>query len=158
MPSILKRSPRVLIIQEASVKPGRDKLQGIFNYMHLYGPWHLDMIQSRASERAIRAWSNQRGEAFRQTGKQAGCSCAIYKVPRPGTDWKRERRVLTRWLLSLPKPAGVLTAMDTRASSSKHPRLLRRRAYSYPRVIPDRHTPAGCRGHPGQRIYQDQRG
>ncbi|MFO7936594.1 MAG: DNA-binding transcriptional regulator [Kiritimatiellia bacterium] len=182
------------------MKPGRDKLQGIFNYVHLYGPWHLDMIQSRASEHTIRmsrnwneydgiiadqiafdlipvirntrrpivliatpppdiaasplfsripciaedstgigaiaadyfikrglkhiayvgdplmrTWSNQRGDAFRKRGQQAGCSCAIYAPPRPGSDWKRERRDLSHWLLSLPKPTAILAAMDTRA-------------------------------------------
>lgn len=55
MPSILKRTPKVLVIQETSVQPGKDKLQGIFNYVHLYGPWHLHLIQSRAAEQTVRA-------------------------------------------------------------------------------------------------------
>lgn len=55
MPSILKRTPRVLVIQETCVLPGRDKLRGIFNYIRLYGPWHLHLIQSRAGEQEIRS-------------------------------------------------------------------------------------------------------
>lgn len=54
MSSVLKGTPKVLVIQETSVQPGRDKLQGIFNYVHLFGPWHLHLIQSRASEQKIR--------------------------------------------------------------------------------------------------------
>ena len=42
------------MIQETCVQPGRDKLQGIFNYIRLYGPWHLHLIQSRADEQKIR--------------------------------------------------------------------------------------------------------
>ena len=46
----LKRIPRVLVIQETSVQPGRDKLRGIFNYAHLYGPWHLQLVHGRSGE------------------------------------------------------------------------------------------------------------
>ncbi|MFA5190084.1 MAG: hypothetical protein WC740_05115, partial [Verrucomicrobiia bacterium] len=50
MANILKRIPRVLVIQETSVQPGRDKLRGIFNYTHLYGPWHLYLVHGRLGE------------------------------------------------------------------------------------------------------------
>ncbi len=50
MPTTLKRIPRVMVIQETSVQPGRDKLRGIFNYAHLYGPWHLHLVQGRSGE------------------------------------------------------------------------------------------------------------
>lgn len=50
MPKILKRIPRVMVIQETSVQPGRDKLRGIFNYAHLYGPWHLHLVHGRLGE------------------------------------------------------------------------------------------------------------
>jgi len=64
MPSILKRTPKVLVIQETCLQPGRDKLQGIFNYIHLYGPWHLHLVQSRADEqkiRSLRDWNEYDG-------------------------------------------------------------------------------------------------
>lgn len=47
---VLKHIPRVLVIQETSVQPGRDKLQGIFNYAHLYGPWNIHLIHGRSGE------------------------------------------------------------------------------------------------------------
>jgi len=50
MPKTLKRIPRVMVIQETSVQPGRDKLRGIFNYAHLYGPWHLHLVHGRSGE------------------------------------------------------------------------------------------------------------
>lgn len=39
-----------MVIQETSVQPGRDKLRGIFNYTHLYGPWHLHLVHGRSGE------------------------------------------------------------------------------------------------------------
>lgn len=50
MLKILNNIPRVMVIQETSVQPGRDKLRGIFNYAHLYGPWHLQLVQGRSGE------------------------------------------------------------------------------------------------------------
>lgn len=50
MSKVLTHIPRVMVIQETSVQPGRDKLRGIFNYAHLYGPWHLHLIHGRAGE------------------------------------------------------------------------------------------------------------
>jgi LacI family transcriptional regulator len=46
----LQRIPRVMVIQETSVQPGRDKLRGIFNYARLYGPWHLHLVHGRSGE------------------------------------------------------------------------------------------------------------
>lgn len=50
MAKTLTHIPRVLVIQETSVQPGRDKLKGIFNYAHLYGPWHLHLVHGRSGE------------------------------------------------------------------------------------------------------------
>ena len=50
MVKILDHIPHVMVIQETSVQPGRDKLQGIFNYARLYGPWHLHLVHGRAGE------------------------------------------------------------------------------------------------------------
>jgi len=200
MPAILKGTPKVLVIQETCVLPGKDKLQGIFNYIHLYGPWHLHLVQSRAGEQKIRAladwneydgviadqmafemadvvrqtrrpvvlmvhpdpllkppspfaklscvledsahigtagadyfighgykhfayigealgrsWSAARGAAFRSRVEAAGFSCAVYPSPPKATDWKTERKHLLAWLKSLPKPVGLLAALDNRA-------------------------------------------
>jgi len=200
MSSILKRTPKVLVIQETCVQPGKDKLQGIFNYVHLYGPWHLHLIQSRAGEQTIRAladwneydgiiadqmafemadvlrqtrrpvvlmvhpdpalqapspfarlsciledsasvgetgadyflarrykhfayvgealdrnWSIVRGDAFRKRVEAAGYTCDLYSAPAASADWKAERKHLLLWLKGLPKPVGLMAAMDTRA-------------------------------------------
>jgi len=32
------------------MQPGRDKLRGIFRYVHLYGPWHVNLVQGRLGE------------------------------------------------------------------------------------------------------------
>ncbi len=39
-----------MVIQETSTQPGRDKLRGIFRYVHLYGPWHVNQVQGRGGE------------------------------------------------------------------------------------------------------------
>jgi len=38
------------VIQKTSIQPGRDKLRGIFNYAHLYRPWHLHLVHGRSGE------------------------------------------------------------------------------------------------------------
>jgi len=200
MPAILKGTPKVLVIQETCVLPGKDKLQGIFNYIHLYGPWHLHLVQSRAGEQKIRtlpdwneydgiiadqmafemadvlrqtrrpvvlmvhtdphlrppspfarfscvledstgigeagadyliglghkhfayigealnrSWSVARGAAFRARVEAAGFPCSIYAPPQEALDWKDERKHLLAWLCALPKPIGLLAALDNRA-------------------------------------------
>jgi LacI family transcriptional regulator len=55
MRKMLKHIPRVMVIQETSVQPGRDKLQGIFNYAHLYGPWNIHLIHGRYGEQRLNA-------------------------------------------------------------------------------------------------------
>lgn len=64
MPKTLKRIPHVMVIQETSVQPGRDKLRGIFNYAHLYGPWHLHLVHGRSGEQkptVLADWKNYDG-------------------------------------------------------------------------------------------------
>ncbi len=39
-----------MVIQETCVQPGRDKLRGIVNYAHLYGPWHIHLVHGRSGE------------------------------------------------------------------------------------------------------------
>jgi len=61
MPKTLDHIPRVLVIQESSVQPGRDKLQGIFNYARLYGPWHLHLVHGRSGEQRPSSSANRKG-------------------------------------------------------------------------------------------------
>jgi len=61
MLKVLHRIPRVMVIQETSVQPGRDKLQGIFNYAHLYGPWNIHLIHGRSGEQRPKGLDVLRG-------------------------------------------------------------------------------------------------
>ena len=47
---IISHIPRIVILQESGIQPGRDKLRGIFRYVHLYGPWHINLVQGRQGE------------------------------------------------------------------------------------------------------------
>ena len=64
MAGILKHIPRISVIQETSMQPGRDKLRGIFKYVHLYGPWHINLIQGRQGEprpKSVEDWGKYDG-------------------------------------------------------------------------------------------------
>lgn len=61
MLKVLKHIPRVMVIQETSVQPGRDKLQGIFNYAHLYGPWNIHLVHGRSGEQRPKTVNDLRG-------------------------------------------------------------------------------------------------
>lgn len=69
MKHILTRIPHVLVVQETSMKAGRDKVAGIFRYAHLYGPWHLHVVQGRIGENRpllLRDWGSYDGFIFGQ--------------------------------------------------------------------------------------------
>ncbi|HRR32784.1 MAG TPA: DNA-binding transcriptional regulator [Kiritimatiellia bacterium] len=61
MVKVLRHTPRVMVIQETSVQPGRDKLLGIFNYAHLYGPWNIHLVHGRSGEQRPRSLNDLRG-------------------------------------------------------------------------------------------------
>jgi len=61
MLKVLKHIPRVMVIQETSVQPGRDKLQGIFNYAHLSGPWNIHLVHGRSGEQRPKTVNDLRG-------------------------------------------------------------------------------------------------
>lgn len=61
---ILKHLPHVLVIQETSVQSGRERVQGVFNYAHIHGPWHLQLIQQVTGEirpETLRDWQGYDG-------------------------------------------------------------------------------------------------
>jgi LacI family transcriptional regulator len=61
-------------------------------------------------------WSVEREHAFSGRVKKKGCRCWIYRDPRrAGRDWETLERDLGAWLLSLPKPAGLMADNDQRA-------------------------------------------
>jgi LacI family transcriptional regulator len=67
-------------------------------------------------------WSEQRGEAFREIIQKAGFPTHVYPdAPRPpgspdapAAGSQDERRHLARWLLSLPRPVGLMAGNDDR--------------------------------------------
>jgi LacI family transcriptional regulator len=62
-------------------------------------------------------FSDNRSLGFNQILKESGHSAAIYVSPRQSLteSWYLEERRLARWLLSLPKPAGLMACNDDRA-------------------------------------------
>mgnify|MGYP003606638766 FL=1 len=62
--AVLRHIPRVLVIQETSAQAGREKVQGILEYAHIYGPWHIQLVQGLTGEprpATDRAWRDFNG-------------------------------------------------------------------------------------------------
>ncbi|MDA3925170.1 MAG: XylR family transcriptional regulator [Kiritimatiellae bacterium] len=60
------------------------------------------------------SWSRARAEAFALRIKEKGCACNLYK-PQHANDWGLEQKHMRAWLKELPKPCGLMAAMDRRA-------------------------------------------
>ena len=61
------------------------------------------------------AWSARHGENFVRHLADAGFECEVFdSQPADAEDWEREQDKLTRWIRSLPKPAGVMACYDIR--------------------------------------------
>ena len=62
-------------------------------------------------------FSDNRGAGFRKALEDANRAAAIYnsKVASPGLSWYSERKKLASWLMSLPKPVGLMACNDDRA-------------------------------------------
>jgi LacI family transcriptional regulator len=63
-------------------------------------------------------WSELRRQSFSDRIREAGWSCENFPVPLASRRLSglQERRLLARWLHSLPKPVGLMAANDDRAS------------------------------------------
>ena len=59
-------------------------------------------------------WSSARAEAFANRLAQNGHTCAVY-APVTTEDWGLEQKHMRKWLLSLPKPCGLMAALDLQA-------------------------------------------
>lgn len=60
----------------------------------------------------LKAYSLDRQRLFMGVCQENGCSCSVYSFNRRrrgASRWMEEQQSLQRWLLGLPKPAGVLT-------------------------------------------------
>ena len=60
------------------------------------------------------SWSQSRAAAFSTRLEELGHACAFYR-PQHAEDWGIEQRYLRKWLATLPKPCGVMVAVDLRA-------------------------------------------
>lgn len=68
------------------------------------------------SHTAINGWSREREEAFSKRVAARGLRCRVYHGHhKTSRQWAAIQRSLGTWLLSLPKPVGVLAANDSRA-------------------------------------------
>jgi len=62
-------------------------------------------------------WSERRCAAFARRVTAAGGDLGIYLLPRHSTSrasWEQQQDALGRWLMSLPKPVGVMACNDPR--------------------------------------------
>ncbi len=61
-------------------------------------------------------WSHWRREHFSRLAADAGVACSIYEPSaRARRDWDATENEIARWLLSLPRPIGVMACYDIRA-------------------------------------------
>jgi LacI family transcriptional regulator len=61
-------------------------------------------------------WSRWRCEHFQRAAREAGVACSVYKpTARARRDWDAMEDQIGRWLLSLPRPVGVMACYDIRA-------------------------------------------
>jgi LacI family transcriptional regulator len=62
-------------------------------------------------------WSLIRAQAFERAVQKSGYACSLYAPTVRGkkSDWGQESRNMQAWLLSLPKPCGIMVALDGRA-------------------------------------------
>lgn len=62
-------------------------------------------------------WSRKRGESFGKTVTEAGYSTYFYKQPKAKTKrtWDKELPIIADWLLTLPKPIGLMACNDDRS-------------------------------------------
>jgi LacI family transcriptional regulator len=58
-------------------------------------------------------WAEQRRKFFSERVRSAGFSVGAYLTPPPDQiHWSKERKALVEWLISLPKPVGVMASND----------------------------------------------
>jgi LacI family transcriptional regulator len=61
-------------------------------------------------------WSRWRSEHFQRIAAEAGVACSLYRPSaRARRDWDAMEDEIGQWLLSLPRPVGVMAAYDIRA-------------------------------------------
>ncbi len=63
------------------------------------------------------SWSQLRRQSFSTRIQEAGFSCFDFSLANPSESlsWPQERKAMSRWLESLPKPLGLMACNDDRA-------------------------------------------
>jgi len=103
----------------------RDRIPGIGNIMtdHVsVGKMAAEHLLERGFQRFAYCgfddwwWSRKRGESFGKTAAEAGYSTYFYPQPRAKAKrtWDKELPVIANWLLTLPKPIGLMACNDDR--------------------------------------------
>lgn len=64
-------------------------------------------------------WSRDRGESFRKRIAENGFETHFYKQPRTRAQcsWRNEQAYMADWLMSLPKPIGLMSCNDDRGQN-----------------------------------------
>lgn len=64
-------------------------------------------------------WSQRRGDAFAGRLAEKGLRCLRYMPANQGNikDWSTEQHKMLEWLVKLPKPCGLMAALDLRAKN-----------------------------------------
>ena len=108
----------VVDVSAANLVPGvpwvetDDKLiaQAAFDHLYERGFRNLAFIGDERFN-----WSNWRRDRFVELAAERGLSVAVAHssvVARAGAEWTQETGRLARWLVSLPKPVGVMACYD----------------------------------------------
>ena len=103
----------------------RAKIPGIANIMtdHIsVGKMGAEHLLKRGFQRFAYCgfddwwWSRKRGESYDKTVAGAGYSTYFYKQPKAKTKrtWDKELPIIADWLLTLPKPIGLMACNDDR--------------------------------------------
>jgi len=128
---ILMREPRktkdiiAMGVPTISCPYTRERIPGITNIMtdHVnVGKIGAEHLLERGFQRFAYCgfddwwWSRKRGEVFSKTAAEAGYPTYFYPQPRAKAKrtWDKELPIIADWLLTLPKPIGLMTCNDDR--------------------------------------------
>ena len=89
---------------------------GTLGAEHLLGRGFLRFAFCGFPRTRIDGWSDARAQAFRQRIEEAGFPCSVFTAhKRTARQWGKMQSELSKWLVSLEKPIGLMTCNDIRA-------------------------------------------
>jgi LacI family transcriptional regulator len=105
--------------------PRGSKIPYFFNNQRTIGNMAADHLLERGfrqfaycgySQDTARLWSDEREQAFAARVQKCGFPCYVYRgVDKTIRQWNAILASLGSWLMSLPKPVGIMAAHDRRA-------------------------------------------